>query len=396
MASNFRASGEDIEGRYLYDYEEWIVEDAVNPGGRLWMTGGNNGGQLGDDTTTSRSSPVQTVSAGTNWKTVCAGKGYNGISAGIKTDGTLWLWGSNSYGSIGDNTTTSRSSPVQTVSAGTNWKQVASGAGHVGAVKTDGTLWMWGRNYNGTLGNNDGYTNESSPVQTVSAGSNWKLVACGEYHTAAIKTDGTLWLWGVNAYGRLGDNTRDDKSSPVQTVSAGTNWKQVAGGGQHTAAVKTDGTLWCWGRNTQGQLGDNTSDSKSSPVQTVAGGTNWKQVACGERYGGFTVAVKTDGTLWSWGSNSNGQLGDNTTTDRSSPVQTASAGTNWKLVACGNYHTAAVKTDGTLWAWGQNYSGHFGDGTTTGRSSPVQILSPARTYWSIVSCGKDTTGAISL
>jgi alpha-tubulin suppressor-like RCC1 family protein len=151
-------------------------------------------------------------------------------------------------------------------------------------------LWAWGRNNTGELGDNS-VTNRSSPVQTVSGGTNWKLVAGGFYHTAAIKTDGTLWTWGSNYAGQLGDNSITHRSSPVQTVSGGTNWKQVASGGSsnHTAAIKTDGTLWTWGlNNTFGGLGDNSVTDRSSPVQTVSGGTNWKLVAGG---GSFTAAV---------------------------------------------------------------------------------------------------------
>ena len=153
---------------------------------------------------------------------------------------------------------------------------------------------------------------------------------------------GSLWTWGYNDYGGLGDNTNTRKSSPVQTIAAGTNWKQVSCGDSHTSAIKTDGTLWVWGWNYFGQLGDNTTASKSSPVQTISGGTNWKQVAGG---GAHTAAIKTDGTLWSWGYNGAGQLGDNTTIAKSSPVQTISAGTDWKQVAGGASHTAAIKDD---------------------------------------------------
>ena len=203
----------------------------------------------------------------------------------------LWAWGRNANGQLGDNTTTDRSSPVQTVSAGTNWKFVAGSGYHITAIKTDGTLWTWGNNNNGQLGDNT-ITHRSSPVQTVSAGTNWKMVSSGFYHTAAIKTDGTLWTWGCNIFGELGDNTRISRSSPVQTVSAGTNWKQVAGTSVHTAAIKTDGTLWTWGRNANGQLGDNTTIDRSSPVQTAAGGTNWKMVAGGG--GTYTVCIRDD------------------------------------------------------------------------------------------------------
>jgi alpha-tubulin suppressor-like RCC1 family protein len=139
---------------------------------------------------------------------------------------------------------------------------------------------LWGQNDHGQLGN-ESTTNVSSPVQTVSAGTNWKLVSAGIYHTAAIKTDGTLWLWGRNNYGQIGDNSRVSKSSPVQTIASGNNWKQVSCAGRFTAALKTDGTLWTWGQNTSGQLGDGTTTSKSSPIQTIAGGTNWKEISAG-------------------------------------------------------------------------------------------------------------------
>jgi len=142
--------------------------------------------------------------------------------------------------------------------------------------------------------------------------------------------NGKLWTWGNNYYGQLGDNTGTDRSSPVQTITGGTNWKQVSCGSRSTAAIKTDGTLWTWGYNLYGQLGDNTGTDRSSPVQTITGGTSWKQVSCG-RY--FTAAVKTDGTLWAWGDNGYGELGDNTGTSRSSPVQTITGGSNWKQVA---------------------------------------------------------------
>ena len=154
-------------------------------------------------------------------------------------------------------------------------------------------------------------------------------------------SDAGLFTWGLNANGQLGDNSITHRSSPIQTVSGGTNWKLVATGAYHTAAIKTDGTLWLWGHNGDGQLGDNSTTPKSSPVQTVAGGTNWKQVAC---KGSNTAAIKTDGTLWTWGRNTNGQLGINDITHRSSPVQTVSGGTNWKSVATGDYHTAALSS----------------------------------------------------
>jgi alpha-tubulin suppressor-like RCC1 family protein len=157
---------------------------------------------------------------------------------------------------------------------------------------------------------------------------------------------GSLWVWGINNGGQLGDSTITSKSSPTQTVAGGTNWRSISVGLSHSAAIKTDGSLWLTGDNAYGALGNGTTTGTSSPIQTVSATTNGKQVECGQR---FTGAIKTDGTLWMWGQGGNGQLGDNTAVNKSSPVQTIAAGTNWKQVAVAQAWTAAIKTDGTLW-----------------------------------------------
>jgi len=390
----FFTGGVNLNDFYITDAD--IVDQYLD--GALWLWGNdqNGYGRLGDDTTTNKSSPIQTITGGTNWKQVSCGYGH---VACVKTDGTLWLWGGNSYaGQLGDNTIVDRSSPVQTITGGTNWKQVACGYYHTAGVKTDGTLWLWGRNAYGQLGIGNTGT-KSSPVQTITGGANWTQVSASNSFlgfSAGVKSDGTLWLWGRNGYGQLGDNTITNRSSPVQTITGGTNWKQVSCGYSRTAAIKTDGTLWTWGRNTAGALGDNTITDRSSPVQTITRGTNWKQVSCGYH----TAAIKGDGTLWTWGRNSAGALGDNTITDRSSPVQTITGGTNWKQVSCGSTinsfgdtHTAAIKTDGTLWTWGRNIAGALGDNTTIHKSSPVQTITGG-TNWKQVSCGYEYTAAV--
>ena len=345
---------------------------------QLWVWGSNSYGQLGDNSTVDKSSPVQAAAGGTNWRLVASFQS----TAAIKLDGTLWTWGRNDFGQLGDNSTTNKSSPIQTIASGTNWRTVSTGYLHTTAIKTDGTLWGWGWNGNGQLGDNT-TVDKSSPVQTIAGGNNWKQVACGLAHTAAVKTDGTLWCWGKDNYGQLGDNTTVSKSSPVQTITGGTNWTQVSCNWVHTAAIKTDGTLWLCGYNVFGQLGDNTTVRKSSPVQTVGGGTNWRSVACGMYH---TAAIKTDGTLWTWGYDNYGQLGDSTLVKKSSPVQTVAGGTNWKTVACGGSNTAAIKTDGTLWVWGYNGNGQLADGTTVNKSNPVQTTLGG-SNWKTVACG---------
>ena len=384
MPNQFNSPEGDLENYFIT--ESWLIDQWV--GDTLWVWGGNSEGQLGNNLTNTRCTPVTTFLGGTTWKQVSCGGFY---TAAIKTDGTLWTWGWNYAGQLGDNTTTTRSTPVQTSTGGTNWKQVDCGSGHTAAIKTDGTLWVWGSNSLGAQLGDNTTTNRSIPVTTFLGGNNWKQVSTGSLYTAAIKTDGTLWTWGYNYYGQLGDNTTTTRSTPVQTSTGGTNWKQVSCGDSHTAAIKTDGTLWTWGFNYYGQLGDNTTIFKSTPIQTSTGGTNWKQVSCGDSH---TAAIKTDGTLWTWGFNYYGQLGDNTTTKRSTPVTTFAGGTNWKQVATGSNHTVAIKTDGTLWVWGRNTTGQLGDNTLITRSTPVQT-STGGTNWKQVSCGGDHTAAVT-
>lgn len=378
-------SAGDGDLKKVFITDAWLIEQYV--GDRLWLSGDNTDGQIGNNTITNYSNLVQTTGTAITWKQVDTN--YSSTVA-VKTDGTLWTWGRNEFGELGDNSITHRSSPVQTVAFGTNWKQASKGLYTIGAIKNDGTLWLWGSNTYGTLADNT-TTNRSSPVQTVAFGNNWIQVSCGNEHSAAIKSDGTLWLWGFNAYGQLGDNSILNRSSPVQTVAGGNTWKQVSCGYRQTAAIKNDGTLWAWGNNGYGQLGDNTIVDKSSPVQTIGNANSWKQVSGGSD---FVSAVKTDGTLWCWGLNSSGQLGDNTILSKSSPVQTIAYGTNWKTVDCGAVHMGALKNDGTFWLWGNNASGQLADGSTTDRSSPVQTALGGFN-WKYLSCGNINSAAVT-
>ena len=390
MPGSFYCQDGDMEQIFVSDY---ATIDQFAATGSLWAWGYNNYGQSGTNSSGgSTRSPVQTISSGTNWKQIACGYAH---AAAIKTDGTFWNWGRGTQAQLGDNTSLSKPSPVQTISGGTNWLTASAGGNNTGAIKTDGTLWMWGNNSYGQIGDNT-ITGKSSPVQTIASGNNWKQLSIGNVLVSAIKWDGSLWIWGKNSYGSLGDNTITRKSSPIQTVAGGTNWKQVSCGYGHTAAIKTNGTLWTWGCNSYGQLGDTTIAHKSSPIQTIAGGTNWKQVASspGGSNLAYTAAIKTDGTLWSWGVNTYGQLGDNTNSNaKSSPVQTISGGTNWKQVSTSQYTTLAIKTDGTLWAFGYNSFAGIGDNTTIGKSSPVQTISGG-TNWKQVAGGGYFTEAI--
>jgi alpha-tubulin suppressor-like RCC1 family protein len=383
MPNQFLSPEGDIENYFVNEY--WLIDQYV--GDTLWTWGAGTAGQLGDNSDVSRSTPVTTSAGGTNWNQVAC---TPNVTAAIKTDGTLWTWGNGSNGKLGDNQISERRTPVTTFAGGTNWKQVDGGFNYTAAIKTDGTLWTWGTGSTGRLGNNN-TTDICTPVTTFAGGTNWKQVACGNAFAAAIKTDGTLWTWGNNSFGTLGTNNTTARSTPVTTFAGGTNWKQVSGGEDHTAAIKTDGTLWTWGRNAYGNLGDNTTTTRNTPVTTFAGGTNWKQVSCGQDH---TVAIKTDGTLWTWGRNNNGQLGNNTTINRTTPVTTFTGGTNWKQVAGGISNTAAIKTDGTLWTWGFNVSGNIGNNTSITRSTPVTAFTGGNN-WKQVASGGHTAAVTS-
>jgi alpha-tubulin suppressor-like RCC1 family protein len=353
--------------------------------GNLWLWGDNYYGNMGDNTATQRNTPITTSSGGANWKQVSGGRAH---TAAIKTDGTLWVWGNNAYGAIGNNAAIRRSTPVTTFAGGTDWKQVACGKEHTAAIKTDGTLWIWGQNSYGQLGINlSGASNgRTTPVTTFAGGTNWKQVSGGQGHTAAIKTDGTLWTWGENSYGNLGNNEIFSRITPITTFAGGNNWKQVSIGRRHNVAIKTDGTLWSWGKNQSGILGDNTTTQRNTPVTTFAGGTNWKQVAAGYLN---TAAIKTDGTLWTWGRNNIGQLGTrNTSNPICTPVTTFAGGTNWKQVSIGYDYMGSIKTDGTLWTWGAGGYGRLGINAPSTKNTPVTTFAGG-TNWKQVDCGKN-------
>jgi alpha-tubulin suppressor-like RCC1 family protein len=337
--------------------------------GNLLLWGGNTFGQLGDGTTVHRSSPVQEMTNG-SWKYLNQTSSETISFAGIKNDGTLWMWGANYFagggGLLGVGDVNDRSSPVQTLAGGNDWSVVSTGLNHAAAIKTNGTLWTWGFNSNGQLGNNS-IISTSSPAQ-LGLNTTWANVLCSVSNTIAIKTDGTMWAWGNNDFGKLGLGNTVHRSSPIQIPGT---WDYIALNATGSSAIKSDGTLWMWGANTNGTLGNGNLIHRSSPVQTIAGGTNWSKVAA---TGSAFAAIKTDGTLWGWGINGSGQLGDNTFINRSSPVQTIAGGTNWSKLIGFQQGFAAIKSDGTLWLWGRGVYGTIGKLNVIDYSSPVQTI----------------------
>ena len=356
--------------------------DAMDPH-ELWAVGYNPQGSLGQNSRTNRSSPVQIP--GTTWARIATGGDY---ALAVKTDNTLWSWGSNEVGELGHNEGPSGriSSPVQ-VGTNTNWSRVSvsAGADLSGAIKTDGSLWVWGGNSStGNLGlNEDWYpARKSSPTQL--PGTDWKDVKMADNACLGLKTNGTLFSWGRSYRGALGLNTNNGNNPWNNSVSSptqipGTNWSKISAG-NCGAAIKTDGSLWAWGDNEWGQLGQNDRTKLSSPTQIP--GTTWNEV---RQVKNGCAALKTDGTLWTWGRNNDGFLGQNNgNSGGSSPTQVPGSYSGF------SHHGSniiAVKTDGTLWNWGSNSGGKLGQNSTTYYSSPRQIPG---TDWGE---GMDVTGA---
>ena len=348
-------------------------------------------GQIGDNSRVAKSSPTQ-VGTDTNWSSLSNGHMYRDVSVAFKNN-EIYCWGNNSFGALGQNDLTIRSSPTQI--PGT-WSAGAALRKAVLATKPDGTAWVWGHNEYGVLGMNvaNDVDKRSSPTQ-LGTNTNWgtsrEKLGAGWYSSFAIKANGTLWSWGYNSDGQLGLNEAGgSKSSPTQ-IGTDTTWDKLSDNGYNTmAAIKTDGTLWTWGEGEKGQLGLNTGPSprrRSSPTQ-VGTNTNWSNVVIGYE---MCMASKTDGSMWIWGKNAEGALGQNQAeaqlAAKSSPVQIP--GTTWSsTIAGGNAEFfGAVKTDGTLWTWGSNSYGSLGlnQAVPTKLSSPTQVPG---TNWKRMSSGR--------
>ena len=338
-----------------YNFSMYLKND-----GTVWAWGDNEYGQLGDSPDKFRTEPVQ-VKGLTGVKAVSTEAFY---SLALKNDGTVWGWSYNFTGQLGNGTKAAKTTLVQAKGL-TNVKRITAGHNHSMAVKNDGTVWAWGYNYHGQLG--DGTTTSKlTPVQ-VKGLTNVKDIGIGFYYSIALKNDGTVWAWGDNNCGQLGDGTKTVRIQPVQ-VKGLTNIVAIAAGANSVLALKNDGTVWAWGSNAYGQVGDGTTEDRLTPVQ-VKGLTN---VAAVEGGSNFSLALKNDGTVWTWGNNAYGQLGDSTDEFRTEPVRVKGL-TGVKTLSAGSYHCIVQKTDGTVWAWGNNESGQLGDGTTTDRYEPVRV-----------------------
>ncbi len=327
-----------------------------------WGSGG-----LGNGTSANSLSPIL-IDNLTNANVASIECGYSHTFA-IKNDGTLWGWGWNNRGQVGDGTTTNPYAPVQIVGM-TGVIDAAGGYGHSLAVKNDDTVWAWGANESGQLG--DGTeTDQLTPVQVIGL-TGIIAVSAGSRHSMALKNDGTVWTWGANWSGQLGNGNTSNNGTPTQ-LSGLTGITQIAGADGHSLILKNDGTVWAFGENSAGQIGDGIYGSRLTPSQ-VSGLTGITAITGNEE--GHSMALKSDGTVWTWGSNFNGQLGIGTSgagTNRTTPVQVSTL-SGMTAISGGRYFSLAVKNDGTVWTWGANSGGSLGTGTSASSTVPVQVI----------------------
>jgi len=330
--------------------------------GSLWAIGNNLFGQLGNGTTVNQSGTPTQIGTDNNWKDITAGSHY---SFGLKYDNSFFAWGRNQHAQFGNGENKNTIMPIDN---NFFWKKISSSVGtyngHTLAIQNNGTLWAWGNNNDGQLGNGSTYTHQALPLK-VGNDSSWSKITNGFHFSIALKEDSTLWAWGRNSRRQLGlSGSTSNRTSPV-IVNNDSNWVDISAGSEFVIALKNNGTLWAWGYNYDGQLGDGTSNTLEIPTQ-IGTDTNWIAIAAGYNH---SMGLKADSTLWTWGNNQYGQLGR--TGNTKIPMQ---VGTDkWCTIATGGFHSFGIKSDSSLWAWGRNLYAQLGDNSTNNKTTPTKI-----------------------
>jgi alpha-tubulin suppressor-like RCC1 family protein len=337
---------------------------AVTTKGKVLCWGHNGQGQLGDNSTTDSNRPVAVYGLTKGVKSVSAGSYH---TCALTTKGKVLCWGYNGYGQLGNNTTTQSNKPVAVQGLG-KVKSVSAGADHTCAVTTKSKAVCWGYNGQGQLGDNS-TTNSLVPVGVYGMGSGVKLIAAGFYHSCAVTTKGKAKCWGYNGQGALGDGTTVQSNKPVAVQGLG-KASRISAGYLSTCAVTTKGAATCWGYNGDGQLGDNSTIDSLLPKGVYQFSSKGKSVQTEIAH---SCGLTTAGTVKCWGSNTYGQLGNDTTTGSPKPVKVVGLGKATD-VTLGYIHTCAINAKQAVLCWGYNGNGQLGDGTNTSADKPVKVF----------------------
>ena len=330
----------------------------------MWGWGYGATGAMGNGTDFNELTPIQLL-PDVNLQKIRCGSNTTFI---IKSDGTLWGSGINTAGCLGINSFAIYSPIFIQIGTASNWKEIIPSDFFTVALKTDNTIWGWGQNDGYQMGNGTCCNGQLTPIQ-ISTATDWKeLDGTDSRSVFAIKNNGTLWCWGSNLSSMLGSNTISVIMYPTQH-NPDSDWKTMSAGYDHMLILKNNNTLWAWGNGEYGSCGDTFPVVFNRYQPTQIGTATWKTVVAGFR---TSFGIKTDGTLWAWGRNDVGQLGNGNTIDQRLPVQIGTDN-NWDVISSGQQHVIALKTDGSLWAWGNNDVGQLGDGTTTSQLLPTYI-----------------------
>jgi alpha-tubulin suppressor-like RCC1 family protein len=287
----------------------------------------------------------------------------------LTTGGGVKCWGYNYYGELGDGTTTNRLTPVDVSGLASGVTAITVGEEHTCAVTTAGGVECWGRNEYGQLGDGT-FTDRWTPVDVSGLTSGVTAITSGRGHTCALTTAGGVKCWGWNGQGGLGDGTTTDRLTPVDVAGLTSGVTAISARGDDTCALTTAGGVKCWGWNSGGQLGDGTTTDRSTPVDVSGLTSGVTAITAGS---GHTCALTTTGGVKCWGWNGYGRLGDGTTTERDTPVDVSGLTSGVTAITANGGHTCAVTTAGGVKCWGYNYYGELGDGTTTDRLMPVDV-----------------------
>ena len=349
---------------------------AVGDDGSLWSWGSNEFSQIGDGGFNVREWPVR-IGTDTDWESVAAG---NGFTLALRTDGSLWAWGNNANGRTGLGMADAIISEPTRVGTWTDWTHVSAGPAHATAVRANGTLWSWGANANARTVRGTVVGNTHAPAQVGSL-TVWRSVAAGNEHSVAIRTDGTIWAAGNAANGRLGIahpgigalvNLGQTVGEAGTGLQGGTDWESVSAGAYHSVAIRTDGSLWVWGTNADGRTGLGTTAEQTNSPARLGFDDDWASVSVGNTH---TLAVRENGSLWAWGQNEDGRTGLGTTNGNQTTPQRIGNDYGWTAVAtsAGSNYSMAIR-NGELWAFGNNDNGQLGDGTRINRTAPVRVI----------------------
>ncbi|MDX6276400.1 MAG: hypothetical protein QOJ72_528 [Nocardioidaceae bacterium] len=339
----------------------------IRTGGSLYCWGANSFGQVGDGSTSPRTSPRRIGTS--HWLSVAAGRVS---TCGIRSDRLLYCWGYNGFGGVGDGTTVDRTTPRRVGSA--HWLQVTVGQSGTCGITTSHKLYCWGNNDEGELATGDDRLFTPVP-RRVGTSSSWTHVTAGFFHLCATTDSHRLYCWGYDAFGQVGIGADIASVAPptvrtVTRVGTKSDWTMAAAGGEGSCGLRTGGRAFCWGSNADGRIGDGTTDDRSAPVQAGEDFAEWSTIATGDNH---TCAVSTHHALDCWGLNFVGQLGVGDTATRVTPAREDRGFGDWKTVAVGDSFSCGLRSNKQLYCWGLNDLGQLGVGSTTNHLAPTRI-----------------------